>query len=73
MRRNRVIVSINGPDGLHCVDLFERADGTFGYALCRRDPEDGSGWRFLGHYEQEVFRSETAARAAMREQIAWAL
>lgn len=71
MKRCRVIVSIDSPDGLHCVDLFQRADGTFGYALCRRDPEDGSGWRRLGHYEHEVFDTECAASAAMRTQIVW--
>jgi hypothetical protein len=35
-----VLASIETDDGLRCVDLFRRPDGTFGYQEFRRDPED---------------------------------
>jgi len=32
------------PEGNHCVDIFRRDDGTFGFEEYRRDPEDLKGW-----------------------------
>ena len=41
-----VLESLETDDGLRCVDLFRRPDGSFGYEEFRRDPEErrGGGW-----------------------------
>jgi hypothetical protein len=66
-----VLQSLETEDGLRCVDLFRRPDGTFGYEEFRRDPEDqgrwtpvsfASGLRYPGLYE---------ARAAAAKAVAW--
>jgi len=46
----RVIASFNNPAGDHCVDIFVRDDGTFGFEEYRRDPEDMRGWFPLHRY-----------------------
>jgi hypothetical protein len=66
-----VLTSIESEDGLYCVDLFRRADGTFGYEEFRRDPEDGGAWTPVRFASGLVFGSIEGARAAARTAIAW--
>lgn len=35
--RNKVLRSVETPDGDRCVDIFRRPDGTFGFAVFRRE------------------------------------
>ena len=39
-----VLASMTAPEGHLCIDLFRRPDGSFGFELYRRDPEDPNGW-----------------------------
>src|SRR2546428_12349041 len=48
---DKVLVSVENQYGDYCVDVFARADGTFGFEEYRRDPEDGAMWRSLHRYE----------------------
>ena len=46
-----VLASPETEDGLRCVDLFRRIDGTFGYEEFRRDPEELAGQLCIGAVE----------------------
>lgn len=68
---NKVMQSVNAPDGVTCVDVFLRADGTFGFEEFRRDPEDPRGWYPIGHHGAQVFASQETATAEAMRRIAW--
>lgn len=70
--KSRVLASWEDPNGLHCIDILAHVDGTFGYVLCRRDPEDGHGWRHVGDPDGPRFAKRSAAEAAAREIAEWA-
>lgn len=57
--------------GDRCVDIVCLANGQIAYRECRRDPEDGYGWRYLSHAGPEVFDSADAARKAAQATIGW--
>ena len=44
---HKVLRSVTADDGLHCVDITERATG-YVWQPFRRDPEDPRGWRAMG-------------------------
>ena len=57
--------SENAEGGTLCVDIFERADGSFGFELFRCDPETGEGWFRLGyHADQQHAKLNDAVQAA---------
>lgn len=68
---NKVLRSVETPDGDHCVDLFQRPDGTYGFEEYRRDVEDEGGWFPVGFYADEVYPSEDAALEKAMESVAW--
>ena len=49
----KVITVLANDAGDHCVDVFIRADGNFGFEEYRRDPEDGRGWFPLNRYSHQ--------------------
>lgn len=63
--------SIENDDGRLCVDIFERADGTFGFEEWRRDAEDGGRWRRIGHFSDRVLADSAEALAAAEGAIPW--
>lgn len=65
-----VLRSIEDGSGQRCVDLRREADGSFAWAECRRDPEDGHGWRFLG-LGAGGFPGEAEALADAMASVAW--
>ena len=67
----RVVASFNNPERDHCVDIFVRDDGTFGFEEYRRDAEDMRGWFSLHRYSSRVFASELGALAGARSAVAW--
>ncbi len=68
---NKVTRSIETPDGACCVDLFRRADASFGFEEYRRDPEDAGGWFPIGHHAEASYPTEAAALAEARRRVAW--
>jgi len=68
---NKVTRSIETPEGGRCVDLFRRADASFGFEEYRRDPEDGQGWYPVGFHAEAVFATEAEALAEARRRVAW--
>jgi hypothetical protein len=67
----RVVASFDSPAGDHCVDIFERDDGTFGFEEYRRDAEDLRGWFPLHRYSQQVFATDDDALAQAKATVAW--
>jgi len=68
---NKVLASIENPSGDRCVDVFSRADGTFGFEECRRDPEDGGRWYSLHRFSRQVFDSEEDALGRAKACVEW--
>jgi len=68
---NRVLGSFTNDDGDHCVDVFIRDDGTFGFEEYRRDPEDLRGWFPLNRYASRSFATESDALAHARASVTW--
>jgi len=67
----KVLTSLENSTGDHCVDIFVRADGTFGFEEYRRDPEDERGWFSLHRYSQLVFATAEDALAQAKSRVAW--
>jgi len=67
----KVLTSIENSEGDHCVDVFVRPDGTFGFEEYRRDPEDGEGWFPLHRYSHQVFATGEDALARAQSRVEW--
>lgn len=67
----KVVRSVNLPGETVCVDLFQRADGSYGYELFRRDSEDGRGWFAIGHYAAQRFETFDDATKAACNEVPW--
>ena len=70
-QRTTVIRSVNASDGVHCVDLFRRPDGRYGFDLFRRDHEDPSGWYSVGHFGDMPFDTVEDAQQAAQNAVPW--
>ena len=66
-----VLASLETDDGMRCVDLFRRPDGTFGYEEFRRDPEDQGVWTPMSCASGFSYPSLDAARAAAASAVKW--
>jgi len=67
----KVLTSLENSAGDHCVDIFVREDGTFGFEEYRRDPEDVSGWFPLHRFSHQVFATAEDALAQAKSRVAW--
>lgn len=67
----RVIESYESSDSRHCVDLFQRPDGTFGFEEFRRDPEDRGEWTPLSYHSASRYASDSDALDAARRLVSW--
>ena len=70
-QKDLVVHSFNFEGETRCVDIFRRADGTYGFEEYRRDPEDGRGWFAIGTYSSRSFDTESDAVASARASIPW--
>ena len=66
-----VLASFETEDGLRCVDLFRRPDGTFGYEEFRRDPEDQGIWTPVRHASGLTYLSMEDAHRAAIDAVPW--
>ena len=71
MTKNKVYRSIEAPGGQICVDIFQRPDGSWGFAEYRRDPEDEQGWYDTWRFGEERFNSRDEAEAQVRSLCPW--
>ena len=69
--RNLVLRSIETADGMRCVDIFRRPDGSLGFEAYRRDAEDSAGWFAIGRYGAQRYASAEAALTAARAAVPW--
>lgn len=69
--RRLVLRSVETSDGDRCVDIFRRADGSYGFEGYRRDAEDTSGWFRVTQFGAQRFESESAAFDAARRIFPW--
>jgi hypothetical protein len=67
----KVLTSLENSARDRCVDIFVRADNTFGFEEYRRDPEDVSGWFPLHRYSHQVFSTAEDALAQAKSTVAW--
>ena len=68
---NKVMKSINSPNGGRCVDIFVRPDATFGFEEFRRDSEDARGWFPIANHGGRTFPTEENAFNEARSKIPW--
>lgn len=66
-----VVRSVNAPGETVCIDIFQRADGTFGFEEYRRDVETGEGWFPIGFHCGIVCHSEDEALAKAVAATGW--
>ncbi len=66
-----VLLSIEDDTGDRCVDIIQTAADAFCYRECRRDPEDGHGWRHLSGAVADSYPSVDEACAAARRDVPW--
>lgn len=67
----KVLASFNEPGGAHCVDIFVRANQTYGFELYRRDVEDGGAWQCLHRFGSHCLDSGQRALDAARGSVPW--
>ena len=70
-KKPKVLDSFETADGIRCVDIFIREDGTYGFAEYRRDPENGSRRFTLRDFSGQVFGTREQALNAAQESIQW--
>ncbi|ROP99482.1 hypothetical protein EDC65_1261 [Stella humosa] len=66
-----VFASIENDESNRCVDLFVRADGSFGFEEYRRDPEDAGRWTPVTGFATLRFDTKGAMREAADRQVRW--
>jgi hypothetical protein len=66
-----VMASYENPEANRCVDIFVRADGTWGFEEYRRDPEDGGTWTRTGSFGHAIYGDRDAALHAAASRIEW--
>ena len=70
-RRPLVLTSLESADGFRCVDILQRADGSFGFKEFRRDPEDAGRWTLVGDYSNRIYPTKDAAVGDAASLIPW--
>jgi hypothetical protein len=68
---NKVLASFENSDGSHCVDVFKRDDGSFGFEEFRGESDGAARWQSLSKYGTLMFPSGEAALASAKEHVPW--
>jgi len=71
VKKPRVVTSRNSLDGLVCVGVFRRPEGSFGFEEFRRDPEDASGWYGIGGFRELRYGSAEDADQDAVARVSW--
>ena len=67
----KVLDSFETADGICCVDIFVREDGTYGFAEYRRDPENGGRSFTARDFSVQVYGTREQALKAAQDSIQW--
>ena len=66
-----VLASLEDDQATRCVDVFRRADGSFGFEEFRRDVEDRGAWTPVRFFSAQSFATQAAAHAAAQRAVPW--
>ncbi len=69
--RHKVLASFEDEHGTHCLDVFVREDGSFGFEEFRFDSDGASRWQSLARHGSTVFPSGAAALSAAQARVPW--
>jgi hypothetical protein len=69
--KNRVLNSIETPEGDLCVDIFIRPNGSYGFEIYRRDIETLAGWFAIGTNIDTEYSTELASHQAACKSAPW--
>ena len=67
----KVLASFESSDGSHCVDIFVREDGTFGFEEFRAEFDGAGRWQSLGKHWSLVFASGEETLTEAKRRIQW--
>jgi hypothetical protein len=67
----KVLTSYQTTEADRCVDMFCRANGTFGYEEFRRDPEDRGAWTAISYFSDREFASEHDTLRSALTSVLW--
>jgi len=67
----KVLASFEDTFRSHCVDVFVRADGTFGFEEYRHEVDGSGSWQSLGKYSHLSFASGAQALDAAQLHVGW--
>ena len=68
---SKVLASFENVDGSHCVDVFVREDGSFGFEEYRGESDCSVRWQSLGKYATLTYLSGEAALSSAQAQVPW--
>lgn len=66
-----VLASHQTPDADRCVDVFSRANGSFGFEEFRKDSEDLGVWTPVSYFSGHEYPTAADALGAARRAVAW--
>ena len=67
----KVLASFENPDGTHCLDIFTRDDGSFGFEEFRGESDGAARWQSLAKYASLSFASGEAALSEAKRRVPW--
>lgn len=67
----KVLASFEDSFSAHCVDVFVRENGTFGFEEFRSESDGDGRWQSLGKYSQLSFDSGEQALREAEQRITW--
>ena len=67
----KVLASFETPDGSHCLDVFVRDDGSFGFEEFRAESDGAARWQSLGRHGSLVFTTGAEALSAAQTRVPW--
>jgi hypothetical protein len=65
------IKSLEDDEGLRCVDIIEREDGTYAFKEFRKDREDMGRWLLARDFSSATYSSPDEAISAAASRIPW--
>ena len=67
----KVLASFEDAHRSHCVDIFVRVNGTFGFEEFRAEVDGGGAWQSLGRYARLSFASGAQALREAQLRVGW--
>jgi hypothetical protein len=66
-----VLLSLEDREGLRCVDIIRRDDGTFTFKEFRKDVEDPVRWYLVNDFSIASFNTREEAVASATAAVPW--